>query len=57
LRGEEWQIEGELVLKEEKVYVPKDEELRMKIIQLYHNVPIAGHGGKWKTTELVTRSN
>jgi len=57
LRGEEWQIERELVLKEEKVYVPKDEELRMKIIQLYHNVPIAGHGGKWKTTELITRSN
>jgi len=46
LRGEEWKIEGELVLKEEKVYVPKDEELRMEIIQLYHNVPIAGHGGK-----------
>ena len=28
LRGKEWQIEGDLVLKERKVYVPKDEELR-----------------------------
>jgi len=27
LRNEEWQIEGELVLKERKVYVPKDKEL------------------------------
>jgi len=33
------------VLKEEKVYVPKDEELRAKIIQLHHDVPAAGHGG------------
>jgi len=34
------------VLKERKVYVPKDEELRTEIIQLHYNVPVAGHGGK-----------
>ena len=28
----EWQIEKELVLKKEKVYIPKDEELRVEII-------------------------
>jgi len=32
LQGEEWQIEEKLVLKEEKVYMPKDEELRTVII-------------------------
>ena len=32
LQGDEWQIEGDLVLKEGKMYVPKDEELRVKII-------------------------
>jgi len=32
------------VLKEEKVYVSKDEELRAEIIWLYHNVLVAGHG-------------
>jgi len=32
LRGEEWQIERNLVLKKEKVYVPKDEALRVEII-------------------------
>ena len=32
LQGNKWQIKGELVLKEEKVYVPKDEELRVDII-------------------------
>ena len=44
LRGSEWKIEGELVLKEGKVYVPKDEELRVEVIRLHHNVLIAGHG-------------
>ena len=32
LRNEEWQIEEGLVLKEGKVYVPKDENLRLEII-------------------------
>jgi len=32
LRGEEWKIEGELVLKEGKIYVPKDVELRSEVI-------------------------
>jgi len=44
------------VLKEGKVYVLKDKELRIEIIQLHHNVPVARHGGKWKTTELVMRN-
>jgi len=56
LRDEEWQIEEGLVLKEERVYVPKDEKLRVEIIWLHHDMPIAGHGGQWKTVELVTRN-
>jgi len=56
LKGKEWQLEGDLVLKEGKVYVPKDEKLKVEIIWLYHDVLVAGHGGKWKTTELVTRN-
>ena len=32
-------------MKEEKVYVPKDEELRVEIIWWHHDVPVAGHGG------------
>jgi len=56
LRGDEWKLEEDLVLKEGKVYVPKDEELRVEVIRLHHNVPVAGHGGRWKTVELVTRN-
>jgi len=43
-------------LKEGKVYVPKDEELRVEVIRLHHDVPVAGHGERWKTVELVTRN-
>ena len=32
LKGDEWQIDEELVLKERKVYILKDEELRVEII-------------------------
>jgi len=56
LRNEEWQIEEGLVLKEGRVYVPKDEKLRVEIIWSHHDTPIAGHGGQWKTVELVTRN-
>jgi len=44
------------VLKEGKVYVPKEEELRAEIIQLHHDMPAVGYGGRWKTVELVTRN-
>ena len=44
------------MLKEGKVYVPKDEELRAEVIQLHHDVPAAEHGERWKTVELVMRN-
>ena len=56
LRDEEWQIEEGLVLKEGRVYVLKDKKLRVEIIRLHHDTPIAGHGGQWKMVELVTRN-
>jgi len=56
LRDKEWQIEEGLVLKEGRVYVPKDEKLRVEIIRLHHDTLIAGHGRQWKMVELVTRN-
>ena len=56
LWGNKWQIEGELVFKEGKVYVLKETELRVEIIWLHHDMPTAGYRGKWKTVELVTRN-
>ena len=40
----------------EKIYVPDDQALRLDIVKLHHNTPIAGHPGREKTLELVQRS-
>ena len=46
LRDEEWREENGLMLKEGKVYVPKNEELRTEIIRLHHNTLVGGHRGQ-----------
>jgi len=56
LRDKEWRESEGLMLKEEKVYVPKDKKLRAEVIRLHHDMPVGGHGGQWKITELVTRN-
>jgi len=43
LREDEWQVEGELVLKEGKMYILKNEKLRIEIIQFHHNVLVVGY--------------
>jgi len=55
LRDKEWEIENRVVLKEGRIYVLEG-ELRGEIIRLHHDTPVGGHGGRWKTTELVTRN-
>jgi len=55
LKDEEWEIEDGIVIKKERIYVLK-EELRGEIICLHHDTPVGGHGGRWKTAELVARN-
>jgi len=56
LRDEEWCQEDNLMLKERKVYVPRDEKLRAEVIRLHHDTSVGGHRGQWKMAELVTRN-
>src|ERR1700759_3198575 len=51
LKEGEWQLEQDLVLYYGKVYVPNNAKLRLDIIAMHHDTPIAGHGGQWKTVE------
>ena len=44
------------MLKKENIYIPKNDELRVEIIQLHHDILVAGHGGRWKTIKLVMRN-
>ena len=56
LAGEEWSHEQDLILFRGKVYVPKDDDLRRQIVHNHHDSPVAGHPGRWKTLELVSRN-
>jgi len=56
LRDKEWREVDDVMYKEKKVYVPKDDKLRAEIVRLYHNMPVGEHRGQWKTVELVTRN-
>ena len=55
LRDEEWEVEDRIVIKEGRIYMPKG-DLRREIIQLHHNTPVGGHGGRWKMMELIGRN-
>jgi len=52
LRGDEWKLNEDLVLKKRKIYVLKDEKLRAEVIRLHHDMPAAGHGGKMEDSEV-----
>ena len=55
IKDKEWPIEDRLVLKEERIYVPEG-TLRVEVIRWHHDTAVGGHGGRWKTTELVGRN-
>jgi len=46
LRDEEWREVDDVMYKEGKVYVPKDDKLRAEIIRLHYDTPVGGHGGQ-----------
>ena len=48
LREKEWREVNGIMYKKEKVYVPKDNKLRAKIIRLHHDIPVEEHGGNGK---------
>lgn len=52
----EWNAEQGLLLFRGCVYVPKDAELRRDIVKLHHDSLSAGHPGRAKTLELVSRN-
>jgi len=45
LRNEKWMVKEKLVMKEEQIYI-LESKLRRKVICLYYNTPVRGHGGR-----------
>src|SRR5271163_1772770 len=56
VRSAEWSQSNGLLYFRGKVYVPDSAELRRRIVYLCHDTKIAGHCGRWKTLELVSRN-
>jgi RNase H-like domain found in reverse transcriptase/Reverse transcriptase (RNA-dependent DNA polymerase)/Integrase zinc binding domain/Chromo (CHRromatin Organisation MOdifier) domain len=56
IRSAEWSQSDGLLQFRGKIYVPNDPELRRRIVSLHHDTLVAGHPGRWKTLELVTRN-
>jgi len=56
VHSSEWlNIDG-LLRFQGKIYVPQSPDLHRQIVALCHDTQIAGHPGRWKTLELVSRN-
>ena len=53
LRDEEQREVNGIIYKERKVYVPKDNKLRMKIIRLHHDMPVGGYREQLSRMEII----
>jgi hypothetical protein len=51
----EWKVTTNVLTYEGRIYVPKDDLLRNKVISRFHDNPDSGHIGALKTAELVPR--
>jgi transposase InsO family protein len=56
VRSAEWSEVENLLMFRGKIYVPKNRDLRRRIVAQHHDTRIAGHAGRWKTLELVSRN-
>ena len=56
LRSAEWSECDGLLYYRSCIYVPNTSDLRHRIVSLCHDTKVAGHPGRFKTLELVSRS-
>jgi len=56
VRSAEWSELDGLLMFRGKIYVPRDRDLRRRIVEQHHDSRVAGHAGRWKTLELVAHN-
>ena len=56
LQSAEWRKVDGLLYFHDQLYGPNDSGLCCQIVAQHHDSRIAGHAGRWKTLELVSRS-
>jgi hypothetical protein len=53
IKSTEWSESDGLLMFRGKIYVPKDRDLRRRIVEQHHDMHIAGHAGRFKTLKLI----
>jgi hypothetical protein len=56
IKSAEWSESEGLLMFHGKIYVPKDRDLRRRIVEQHHDTRITGHAGRFKTLELIARN-
>jgi len=51
----EWSEDDGVLRFRGKIYVPRNADLRRRVVSLCHDTKVAGYPGRWKTLELVSR--
>jgi len=55
VRSTEWSEDDGVLQFRGKIYVPRNVDLRRRVVSLCHDMKVAGHPRRWKTLELVSR--
>jgi len=55
VRSAEWSEDDGVLRFRGKIYVPRNTDLRRRVVSLCHDTKVARHPGRWKTLELVSR--
>jgi len=56
VRSTKWSEDDRVLQFRGKIYVPWNSDLRRQIVSLCHDTKVAGHPGRWKMLELVSRN-
>jgi hypothetical protein len=56
IKSAKWSESDGLLMFHSKIYVPKDRDLRCRIVEQHHDTRVAGHAGRFKTLELVAHN-
>src|ERR1700726_855078 len=56
VRSAEWTETDGLLAFRGKIYIPNDHDIHRCIVAQHHDSLVAGHLGRWKTLELISRN-
>jgi hypothetical protein len=52
----DYQMSEDLLWYQGRIVVPDERDIKLKLLKLYHDSPIAGHQGQARTLELISRN-